>query len=502
MTVSTTLGLNSVLTGGAAPVGVILTSGPGLDLELDPAVYGGLVRTVRGSQDHRGQVLEPLDERGVREAAASFGKAGAGALVVASKFGPKNQELEGALARAAAESFRGTVMRASSLFGGLNFKRRLNSAYLNAMVHGTYRTFLSDLERALSEQGLAFEVWVLKSDGGVMDLPEARRLPALALAAGPAASLLGLWHIAGAGGGDPAPDVLMADVGGTSTDLALLSRGEPLLEPEGLRIAGLDTLIRGLLTRSLALGGDTDLAYEAGAFRPLPQRRGPALSLDPGNARKRPPTLTDATNVLGLSAVGDTAVSLAAFRALDPGADPKALAGLAAGAVLERLGLAAGDFLSEVNRRPAYTISELLLGERVSPSGAVILGGPAGSLAGLAGPALGIPASVPKEAPYANALGAALARPTRSAELYADTALGLMSIPVLGIQRGIPRGYGLKDAEADLISAMGGAADLRVTQAECFSQLGEGEDEGSGKVMRVRAQTAPGLVGPKGGPRG
>ncbi|MDR2338630.1 MAG: hypothetical protein LBF40_00595 [Deltaproteobacteria bacterium] len=486
LTVSTTLGLNSVLTGTAGPVGVLATSGPGLDIEGGP--YGPLFRLIKGSQDHRGKALAPIDPAEAKEAAAGFAKKGAKAIVCASKFGPKNQELEEGMARAAREAFQGPVMLASSLFGGLNFKRRLNSAYLNALVHGIYRSFLADLANVLEEFGLTCETLLLKSDGGVMDLGEARRLPVLALAAGPAASLLGLWHLRG-----EAPfDTLMADMGGTSTDLAVISQGQPLLTPEGLRIAGLDTLVRGLLTRSMALGGDTDIAYEDRRFRPLPVRRGPALALEPASAPGRLPTLTDATNVLGLSSLGDTEVSAQAFRKLEPDKDPKELALLACEAVLGVLSGSASAFLSEINQRPAYTISELLLERRIEPRDVVFLGGPAGSIRALGEKSLGLPAEAPPEASYANALGAALAKPTIAAELYADTALSIMTIPVYGVRRAVGRDYRLDRAEADLLEAMGGGDDLQVTLRESFNQLG---DYGrSGRVIRVRAQSAPGLI--------
>jgi N-methylhydantoinase A/oxoprolinase/acetone carboxylase beta subunit len=409
--------------------------------------------------------------------------------VCGAKFGPKNPELEELMASEAGEAFRGPLVAASSLFGGLNLPRRLASAVLNAAVSRLYAGFLEDLEKASRELGLNAEILILKSDGGVMTAAEARRVPAAALAAGPSASLLGLWSLSRGGGGD----ALMADVGGTSTDLAVLSRGKPLMTPQGLRIAGRDTLVRGLLTWSVALGGDTDLILGPDGFVPEPRRRGPALALDPeGAASGRPPTLTDALNVLGRCEVGRPEISRAAFARL--GADPEALAADACGAALKRLKEAADEFLERANRQPCYTVSDFLVDWKLAPERAVLLGGPARALAPLASGPLGLPAEAPPEASYANALGAALARPTAEAELYADTALETVSIPTLNVRRRIGRDYTLEDAKRDLLEAMGGPeSGVKLTMAESFNQMG-GRGR-AGKVIRVKAQEPPGLMG-------
>jgi N-methylhydantoinase A/oxoprolinase/acetone carboxylase beta subunit len=467
----------------------LATGGPGLD--LDPADWGPLFRRLPGSQDHRGQIIEPLDYQTALEAAKELAKE-AQTIVVGAKFGPKNPALEKTMLQADLAATTGPVLAASRLFGRLNFARRLGGAVLNGAVQKLYESFLGALRSALAERRLGCEVFVLKADGGVMSVEEALERPVLALAAGPAASLLGLWALSGAAAPDQTEDALMIDMGGTSSDLAILSQGRPLLTPEGLTLAGRPTLVRGLLTHSLALGGDTDLTLENGAIAPKAVRRGPALALDPDNAPNRPPTLTDALNVLGRCEVGDPAISTAAFKRLRPAAPPEKTAQEAVDAVLAKLKEAYDDFLARVNDQPVYTISEFLVDYRLEPKKAAILGGPAATLAPLVAEALKLPATAPPEAATANALGAALARPTSEAELYADTAAGTLTIPTLGIQRQIGSRYSLDEAKAELLKAMGEPT-AQIVFAEIFNQVSDyGE---SGRVMRAKAQTAPGLVG-------
>jgi N-methylhydantoinase A/oxoprolinase/acetone carboxylase beta subunit len=486
LTVSSTLGLNSLLTNSADPVGILTTGGPGL--ALDAESWGPLFKALSGQQDHRGHVLKTVDPAEAKSAANELLLLGASSLVVASKFGPKNPELEDIMLKAASQATSGPVMAASKLFGGLNFPRRLGGSVLNAAVKRLYDRFINDLIEISTNRGLKCPIYILKADGGVMSLEAARERPVLALAAGPAASLLGLWALSDPGAQE---DVLMIDMGGTSTDLAVISHGYPLQTSVGLTLAGRPTLVRGLMTHSIALGGDTDLVPEDGRLVPKPKRRGPALSLVPDDLGQRPPTLTDVLNVLGYCAIGDPAISKKALEEIAPGKSEE-LAREALVTVLTKLKTEAEAFIDRINQQPVYTIKDFSVNWRISPKKAVFLGGPAETLAPLADKILGMPTSAPTGAATANALGAALAKPTVEAELYADTDHGLMSAPTLGKQKKINSSYDLEMAKRDLLELMGGSNDLKITATECFSQFSEYGR--AGKVIKVSAQSTPGLV--------
>jgi N-methylhydantoinase A/oxoprolinase/acetone carboxylase beta subunit len=286
-------------------------------------------------------------------------------------------------------------------------------------------------------------------------------------------------------------------MGGTSTDLALLAHGQPLLAREGLTVAGRPTLIRSLWTRSIALGGDSVLSWDDGTPRVGPERLGPALALAPDDLGRRPPTLTDALVVLGQAQVGRPEVSRAAMGALTP--DAEGGARIFVDAALERIRREADALLEEVNEKPVYTIRELLVADRLQPGAAVFIGGPAGAMAPLARQALGLPILVPPVAACANALGAALARPTRVADLYADTLRGRMSMTSLGIEEAIDGGYTLESAKRDIVAALdrleepavADRAGAQIVFAESFQVL---DPQGRGRIIKVRAQRAAGLL--------
>lgn len=494
LVVSSTLGLNAVLTGRADPVGVLATGGPGLDPDLSSFPLAVLLP---GAQDHRGAELEPLEPEAARRAAADLAGRGALAFAVISKFGPKNSRLEDGLARAVALAVPGApVSRASRLAGRLNFPRRLNTAYLNSSVTRLYGRFIADLKAALAHLGLRAPVSLLTADGGALSLAEAAERPASALAAGPAAGLLGLWSLT-----RPTGDALMLDVGGTSTDLAVMADGEPLMTAEGLDIAGRPTLVRAFLSHSLALGGDSALSLGPdGSVGVGPKREGPALALDPDDLGRRAPTLTDALNVLDLSAVGETEVSRLALARFYGRSRPEAAAARALSTALAAIREAVFALLQVVGNRPVYTLGAVRLARPFRPTGAALLGGPAPALAGPLARALGLPVSVAPEAAVANAIGAASSRPSARAELYADTALGTMSIPGLGLSRAIGPGYHLAEAENELLAALRAAVagqalagPPQIVEAESFNQLG-GYGR-AGRIFRLVAQTAPGVMG-------
>lgn len=493
LAVSGTLGLNAVLTGRAERVGVLATGGPG----LPPSFFGGgpLLRTLSGEQDHRGEILIPLQAGEAEEAVRSLRAAGASAFAVISKFGPKNQALERQMARAvSAEAPEAALTMASRLAGRLNFPRRLNTAVYNSAVKKMYARFLDDLRRAAGKAGLKCPVRLLTAEGGAMSPEEAAESPVMTLAAGPAAGLLGLWALAGLDG-----DALMVDIGGTSTDLGLLVDGRPLMTAEGLEIDGRPTLVRAFLTTSVPLGGDLTLAADEDRVTIEPTRRGPALALAPADLGRRPPTLTDALNVLGLARVGEAGVSEKALAALSA-LEPRAAAELALAEVRRAVKQAADSLVRLADNRPVYTINAMLLARKARPSRAAVLGGPAEALAGAVSEALGLPVEVPAESQVANAVGAARSRPSLAADLFADTALGSMSIPALGVSGAIGRDYDLRKAETDILAAMKcalasmpEAGPPQVTEAEVFNQLtGHGRAD---KIIRVRAQAAPGLLG-------
>jgi len=119
-------------------------------------------------------------------------------------------------------------------------------------------------------------------------------LPARTAQSGPAASVMGALALDGCRGA-----TLVLDVGGTTTDMAVVLDGMPLLNPHGVKLGPYKTLIRSIITHSLGTGGDSVIQVKTdGKMTVGPLRNGPPVAF--GGAVATP---TDAMVTLGLFAV-------------------------------------------------------------------------------------------------------------------------------------------------------------------------------------------------------
>ena len=216
------------------------------------------------------------------------------------------------------------------------------------------------------------------------------------------------------------------------------------------------------------------------------------------------PTLVDALNVQNVIAFGDVAASFRGMAALAEGTghDPETLADFAIAAAVNRIREEVAGFVREINDRPVYTITEMLEGRRIEPTKVYVMGGPALALSALLQDAFSQEIVVPENFAVANAVGAALARPTFSVELFADTARGGMVVPSLGVYREVPSGYDLKQAEADasgflrehmrVSGASEEEAPVETVESSSFHMV---EDSTfTGRNIRVVCQVRPGVL--------
>jgi len=92
---------------------------------------------------------------------------------------------------------------------------------------------------------------VVKGDGSLVRAGWAMRRPIETILSGPAASVVGAWHLAGR------RDVWVVDVGGTTTDIAVLHDGRPRLNPEGAQVSRWRTMVKAVDVHTVGLGGDS-----------------------------------------------------------------------------------------------------------------------------------------------------------------------------------------------------------------------------------------------------
>ncbi len=536
VTVSTTLGLNALVQGKAAPVGLVYSAGPGMDAQrfLQDSVMGQYAYQVEGGLDHRGCEVTALNLTGLAQKIRQWQEQGVCHFAVAGKFSVRNTSHEYAVAQElmALGIAPERITLSHTLSGQLNFPRRMAAAYINASIQEVQQNFLQAVQKAVHvfmQQCLTQQmppIFLLKADGGAIHLTAAMATPLYTVLSGPAASVMGAMAL-GATSLQEAGDALLLDVGGTTTDMALYAQGLPVLDAVGMHVAVpakqgqesefLRTPLRSLATHSLSLGGDTPLLYDGQNLYIGTERHGPAMAFG-GES----PTLVDALvywaqtkgQALEASLLGD--ISQKGLEALTQ-KQGEALEKLVKNVIniaCEKILHGVQALLHHVAERPVYTLAQLLEGYSLHPTKLCLVGGPAGLLRPWLEPvlhkALGLSVYVPATGGVANALGAALTLPTDHVQLLADTLQGYWTIPTLGLQGDIEKNFTVEEAQRMAMEALqhkslreGSLLEhelkntaMDVVEAESFATLDEYGR--GGKDIRVQCQWRPGIVMPWG----
>jgi len=488
---STTISTNAIVEGRTDPVGMIIESGPGVAPSFLSCGQENIF--IKGYVDHRGREIMPFDPEEIRKAMLTFRQKGIKTCAVAAKFSIRNPMHEIRIREMLKDEFCPVTM-GHTLSGKLNFPRRVFTSYLNCAVYDAFGSFCESIGQAMKMQKIDAPINVLKADGGTISLDLGRQYPVNTILSGPAASLLGACAF-----NPEDKDAVFLDIGGTTTDISFVADGIPLFEPLGISIGPYKTLVRAIYSVSIGLGGDSAVYVEKGELKIGPRREGFPMALG-GPV----PTPSDAMIVLGLLDFGNKGRAVSAMKQL--GEQQGLDAQTAAQAVYERMGdvikQKMDSLLDDINSRPVFTVKELLYGKTLKPKYVSVIGGPARAMAPMLEKTFGLPCRIPENYEVANAVGAALARPTAEITLLADTAAGTLSIPEIGIYEKIDKSFTLDIARqkamelltkrASILGAAGDGFEPEITEESGFNIVRGFYT--SGKSIRIRAQVKPGLL--------
>lgn len=423
---STTVITNLIAEGKTKPVALLLIPGLG----MNPSGYNFPNSFVlKGAVDYRGREIQALDEKEVKETAARIREEGISRVAVVSKFCQRNPVQELRVRELIEEALPGSkVELGHRVSGKLNFPRRIATTMLAAATKEQYQAFVSEILQALTERKIKAPVYILKADGGTLPLEKSTSLPVETIFSGPAASTMGALALTPEG-----ESSVVADIGGTTTDLALILSGKPLMASKGAKLPPYLTHIRAFAVRSLPVGGDsavrivetgtgTETETETGETQKKisvgPDRAGPAYCQ--GGPETTP---TDALRVLGLSKIGDLALAKEAVAGVASRLEmaEKETAELILDTAAGLVATAVREMFLEWEQEPAYRIWEVLQEKKAMPKNVVGIGGGARGLIERVAEKLGAVALVPEHAEVGNAIGAAVARPTLTLNLHVDT---------------------------------------------------------------------------------
>ena len=159
------------------------------------------------------------------------------------------------------------VITGHELSAALGIDLRAETAVLNGRLIPIVSKFFDDVEGTFRAKGINAPIMVYKGDGSVMGLDEARLHPIETILSGPAASAMGGMILSGY------EDCVMVDIGGTSTDIAVMEGGFPQIQYEGASIGRWRTRVKAVDMYTVALGGDSKISvYEGQKFMLGPDR--------------------------------------------------------------------------------------------------------------------------------------------------------------------------------------------------------------------------------------
>lgn len=149
------------------------------------------------------------------------------------------------------------VVCGHSLFSESNIIKRGVSALLNARLLSVIEEFLSAVETALKQRNITAPFVIVRSDGSLMSGKFTAARPVETLLCGPVASVMGATELA------QEQNAVIIDIGGTTTDIALVKNGEPLRVKNGIRIGAWSTFVKGLRVDTFGLGGDSGVIIDS-----------------------------------------------------------------------------------------------------------------------------------------------------------------------------------------------------------------------------------------------
>lgn len=257
VSISTTLATNAIAEGKGKRVALLLI---GYDRELiDTFDMADRLATPRhyffaGGHDLYGREKEELDLPAILAKVSEI-KDQVDAIAVSSYFSPLNPEHENRVYQAVSGICDLPIVLGHQLSTRLGSVERATTAALNASLLAVLQDFVIAVRRAMEHRQISAPLMVVRGDGTLMSDEFASRTPVETIHSGPAASAIGARFLS------DLDDALVVDVGGTTTDLALIRGGQVTVSEEGAVVSDYKTSVKAADLRSIALGGDSHITF-------------------------------------------------------------------------------------------------------------------------------------------------------------------------------------------------------------------------------------------------
>ncbi|MEM6614910.1 MAG: hydantoinase/oxoprolinase family protein [Pseudomonadota bacterium] len=262
--VSTTLATNALVEGQGQPAALIFVGFKESDLgriDMRSVLDERAVIAVNGGHTVHGSEAMPLDLDGLEVKIGEIEET-VSAYAVVSQFAVRNSAHEIAARNLIREITSKPVTCSHELTSKLGGPQRALTTVLNARLISLIDQLIASISLLAEEFCPGVPIMVVRCDGTLMSAESAKTRPIETILSGPAASVVGAAHLA------DAADAFVSDIGGTTTDIAVLTGGRPRLNPEGARVGGWQTLVEAIDIETHGLGGDSRVSIQHEGTKP------------------------------------------------------------------------------------------------------------------------------------------------------------------------------------------------------------------------------------------
>ncbi len=255
VSLSTTLATNAIVEGQGSPVCLILI-GYKADM-LDQVELGKIIQPeaivfLSGGHTVTGEEQAPLDLTGA-EQAIRMQAPRVSAFAISGYFSVRNPDHELEVRRLVRRLTDKPITCGHELTSHLHAPRRALTTVLNARLIPLLAGLIQSVQKVLDQKGIRAPLMVVKGDGSLMEASMALERPVETICSGPAASLIGAQYLC------QKENAIVIDMGGTTTDIAILQGAQPLLNTEGARVGEWQTMVEAIDMRTTGLGGDSEI---------------------------------------------------------------------------------------------------------------------------------------------------------------------------------------------------------------------------------------------------
>lgn len=275
VSLSTTLTTNSVVEGKGSPVCVLLAGYDAAQIKASGLVEllgSEAIVSLPGGHDAGGFATAALDEAAARTAILHHAPR-VSAFAISASFGVRNPEHELQL-RAWVEALCDRpVTCGHELASSLGAPRRAMTVALNARMVSHVKQLIDSVRATLAARHIEAPLMIVKGDGSLINVESALKRPVGTVLSGPAASVLGACALSGH------QDAIVADMGGTTTDIAVVRGGQPELSFDGAMVGQWRPMVEAVKIYAIGLGGDSEVRFGGGEGLVIGPRRVVPLSL-------------------------------------------------------------------------------------------------------------------------------------------------------------------------------------------------------------------------------